>query len=165
MQLGGWEWVSPAGPPPLQWDSLPAGLQLGFGVSIPRREVTATCEFTPRDCCRLRPADWEQRERVWSLLRGLLETYSHLREEDQSFAVEVPMLWASLTFGVFQGWETAWSLRIGEKAMGWDFRAAPWEQWKPSSDPRTARLGLSELSSFLSSCTPGCGAADPSSAV
>lgn len=82
------------GPPPLQWDSLPAGLQLGFGVSIPQREVTATCEFTPRDCCRLRPADWEQRERVWSLLRGLLETYSHLREEDQSFAVEVPMLWA-----------------------------------------------------------------------
>ncbi|XP_030917393.1 inactive heparanase-2 [Geospiza fortis] len=36
----------------------------------------------------LRPADSEQRERVWSLLRGLLETYSHLREEDQSFAVE-----------------------------------------------------------------------------
>ncbi|KFO13395.1 Hermansky-Pudlak syndrome 1 protein, partial [Balearica regulorum gibbericeps] len=34
------------------------------------------------------PADSEQRERVWSLLRGLLETYSHLREEDQSFAVE-----------------------------------------------------------------------------
>lgn len=103
MQLGGWEWVSPAGTPPLQWDSLPAGLQLGFGVSVPRgelgfgvsipqREVTATCEFTPRDCCRLRPADWEQRERVWSLLRGLLETYSHLREEDQSFAVEVPRL-------------------------------------------------------------------------
>uniref|UniRef100_A0A8C0F0K8 HPS1 biogenesis of lysosomal organelles complex 3 subunit 1 n=1 Tax=Bubo bubo TaxID=30461 RepID=A0A8C0F0K8_BUBBB len=39
-------------------------------------------------CCRLRPADSEQRERVWSLLRGLLETYSRLREEDQSFAVE-----------------------------------------------------------------------------
>ncbi|XP_010081867.1 PREDICTED: Hermansky-Pudlak syndrome 1 protein, partial [Pterocles gutturalis] len=36
----------------------------------------------------LRPADSEQRERVWSLLRGLLETYSRLREEDQSFAVE-----------------------------------------------------------------------------
>ncbi|NXS53816.1 HPS1 protein, partial [Brachypteracias leptosomus] len=36
----------------------------------------------------LRPADSEQRERVWSLLRGLLETYSQLREEDQSFAVE-----------------------------------------------------------------------------
>ncbi|XP_054019323.1 BLOC-3 complex member HPS1 [Dryobates pubescens] len=36
----------------------------------------------------LRPADSEQRERVWSLLRGLLETYSYLREEDQSFAVE-----------------------------------------------------------------------------
>ncbi|NXU49135.1 HPS1 protein, partial [Turnix velox] len=36
----------------------------------------------------LRPADLEQRERVWSLLRGLLETYSRLREEDQSFVVE-----------------------------------------------------------------------------
>lgn len=34
--------------------------------------------------------DSEQRERVWSLLRGLLETYLRLREEDQSFAVEVP---------------------------------------------------------------------------
>ncbi|KFV82775.1 Hermansky-Pudlak syndrome 1 protein, partial [Struthio camelus australis] len=40
--------------------------------------------------CRLRPADSEQRERVWGLLRGLLETYSRLREEDQSFAVLSP---------------------------------------------------------------------------
>lgn len=72
--------------------SIPRG-ELVFGVSVPRREVTATYEFTLCDRCRLRPADSEQRERVWSLLRGLLETYSHLREEDQSFAVEVPMLW------------------------------------------------------------------------
>lgn len=98
MQHGGWEWVSPAGTPPLQQDPLPAGLQLGFGVSVPRgqlgfgRERTAACEFTLCDGCRLRPADSEQRERVWSLLRGLLETYTHLREEDQSFAVEVPMI-------------------------------------------------------------------------
>lgn len=106
MQHGGWEWVFPAGTPlPLQWDHLPARLQLSFGVSVPRgelgfgvsvlhREVTATYGFTLCDRCRLRPADSEQRERVWSLLRGLLETYSHLREEEQSFAVEVPMLWA-----------------------------------------------------------------------
>uniref|UniRef100_A0A8C0UGN6 HPS1 biogenesis of lysosomal organelles complex 3 subunit 1 n=1 Tax=Cyanistes caeruleus TaxID=156563 RepID=A0A8C0UGN6_CYACU len=93
----GWEWVSPSGTPPLPQDPLPAGLQLGSAVSAPRqelgfgvpcREATATYEFTLCDGCRLRPADSEQRERVWSLLRGLLETYSHLREEDQSFAVE-----------------------------------------------------------------------------
>lgn len=41
---------------------------------------------------RLRPADSERRERIWSLLRGLLETYIRLREEDQSFAVEVMYL-------------------------------------------------------------------------
>ncbi|KFP60626.1 Hermansky-Pudlak syndrome 1 protein, partial [Cariama cristata] len=45
----------------------------------------------------------EQRERVWSLLRGLMETYSHLREEDQSFAVEVPYPRVSVAFGVSQG--------------------------------------------------------------
>lgn len=101
MQHGGWKWVSPAGTPPSQQDGLQLGFgvsvprgELGFGVSIPRREVTATYEFTLCDGCRLRPADSEQRERVWSLLRGLLETYTHLREEDQSFAVEVPVLWA-----------------------------------------------------------------------
>ncbi|NXP83036.1 HPS1 protein, partial [Ramphastos sulfuratus] len=57
-----------------------------------RRLVEAHYGLVALDCHlvrkELRPADSEQRERVWSLLRGLLETYSHLREEDQSFAVE-----------------------------------------------------------------------------
>lgn len=36
----------------------------------------------------LRPQDTEQRARLWKQLQGLLETYSHLRENDQSFLVE-----------------------------------------------------------------------------
>lgn len=36
----------------------------------------------------LRPQDTEQRARLWSRLQGLLETYSSLRENDQSFLVE-----------------------------------------------------------------------------
>lgn len=36
----------------------------------------------------LRPQDTEQRARLWKQMQGLLETYSHLRENDQSFLVE-----------------------------------------------------------------------------
>ncbi|KAL2302916.1 hypothetical protein Nmel_010369 [Mimus melanotis] len=57
-----------------------------------RRLVEAHCGLVTLDSHlvrkELRPADSEQRERVWNLLRGLLETYTQLREEDQSFAVE-----------------------------------------------------------------------------
>lgn len=78
---------------PLQQDPLAAGLQLGTCSTQGGDIYLSDC-----DHCRLRPADSEQRERVWSLLRGLLETYSRLREEDQSFAVEVPCHRVSLTF-------------------------------------------------------------------
>ncbi|XP_072335778.1 BLOC-3 complex member HPS1 isoform X1 [Scyliorhinus torazame] len=37
---------------------------------------------------KLRPQDTEQRCKVWKMLQNLLMTYSHLREEDQSFLVE-----------------------------------------------------------------------------
>ncbi|KAM8806131.1 BLOC-3 complex member HPS1 [Eudromia elegans] len=57
-----------------------------------RRLVDAHCGLAALDAHlvrrELRPADSEQRERVWGLLRGLLDTYSRLREEEQSFAVE-----------------------------------------------------------------------------
>uniref|UniRef100_UPI00398F47E1 BLOC-3 complex member HPS1 isoform X1 n=1 Tax=Pristiophorus japonicus TaxID=55135 RepID=UPI00398F47E1 len=37
---------------------------------------------------KLRPQDTEQRRKNWKMLQNMLITYSHLREEDQSFLVE-----------------------------------------------------------------------------
>ena len=47
-------------------------------------QSNATCVLS-----RLRPQDTDQRTRLWKHLQGLLETYSQLRENDQSFLVEV----------------------------------------------------------------------------
>ncbi|XP_008320097.1 BLOC-3 complex member HPS1 isoform X2 [Cynoglossus semilaevis] len=47
--------------------------------------VTLSSQLLRRE---LRPQDTEQRARLWKHLQGLLETYSHLRENDQSFLVE-----------------------------------------------------------------------------
>ncbi|KFP49839.1 Hermansky-Pudlak syndrome 1 protein, partial [Cathartes aura] len=72
-----------------------------------RRLVEAHCGLVTLDSQlirkELRPANSEQREHVWNLLRGLLETYSRLREEDQSFAVEVLFPGVSLAVGASQG--------------------------------------------------------------
>ncbi|XP_060943102.1 Hermansky-Pudlak syndrome 1 protein isoform X1 [Limanda limanda] len=47
--------------------------------------VTLSSQLLRRE---LRPQDTEQRARLWKHLQSLLETYSHLRENDQSFLVE-----------------------------------------------------------------------------
>ncbi|XP_034059733.1 Hermansky-Pudlak syndrome 1 protein isoform X1 [Gymnodraco acuticeps] len=47
--------------------------------------VTLSSNLLKRE---LRPQDTEQRARLWEHLQSLLETYSHLRENDQSFLVE-----------------------------------------------------------------------------
>ena len=145
---GGWEWVSPSRDPPLQQDPLPAGLQLGFGVPVPPREVTAGSQLTLCGHCRLRPANSEQREHVWNLLRGLLETYSRLREEDQSFAVEVLFPGVSLAVGASQGCEAAWSPGTWGKALGQGLWGSSLEQWKLRTAPGAAWLSLGGLSSL-----------------
>lgn len=87
----------------------------------PPGEVAASSQLTLCGRHRLRPADSEQRERVWSLLRGLLETYSRLREEDQSFAVEVRCPTVSLAFRTSQDCEAACSPWTWGRAL---------EQWQ-----------------------------------
>lgn len=149
----------------LQQDPLPAGLQLGLGVPVSPREVTAVSQFSFCGCSRLRPADSEQRERVWSLLRGLLETYSRLREEDQSFAVEVPCPGVSLALGHPRGVLLHGVLGCGEQLLARDFGAAPW-----SSGSFDLPLGLcgwvwGGSAAFPPPCIPGRGTADPPSAV
>ncbi|XP_060781866.1 Hermansky-Pudlak syndrome 1 protein [Neoarius graeffei] len=47
--------------------------------------VTLSSSLLKRE---LRPLDTEQRNRIWKKLQRLLETYSHLRDHDQSFLVE-----------------------------------------------------------------------------
>lgn len=54
-------------------------LEVLFGM------VTLSSNLLRRE---LRPQDTEQRARLWKFLQSLLETYSHLRENDQSFLVE-----------------------------------------------------------------------------
>ncbi|KAF0027460.1 hypothetical protein F2P81_020201 [Scophthalmus maximus] len=54
-------------------------IEVRFGM------VTLSSNLLRRE---LRPQDTEQRARLWKHLQGLLETYSHLRENDQSFLVE-----------------------------------------------------------------------------
>lgn len=132
----------------MQQDPLPAGLQLGFGVPVPPGEVVAGSQLSRSGRCRLRPADSEQRERVWSLLRGLLETYSRLREEDQSFVVEVPCPGVSLAFRASQGCEAAWSPGMWGKVLGWGLWGSSLELWKLRPAPGAAWLGLGGLSSL-----------------
>lgn len=150
---------------PLQQDP-PAGMQLGFGVPIPPKEVMAGPRFTLCGHCRLRPADSEQRERVWSLLRGLLETYCRLREEDQSFAVEVLCPGVSLAFGASQGCEAVWSPGMWGRSPDQGLWGSSLGQWRLTPAPEVVWLGLG-ASAAIPPCLPppGCGAADPPSAV
>lgn len=97
-------------------------------MPIPPGEVAASSWLTLCGRRRLRPADSEQRERVWSLLRGLLETYSRLREEDQSFAVEVQCPTVSLTFRASRGCEAACSPWMWGRALDQGLQDSTLEQ-------------------------------------
>jgi len=61
-------------------------LSLGSGQFLTENLVDTWCVLF---VTRLRPQDTEQRARLWKNLQSLLETYNHLRENDQSYLVEV----------------------------------------------------------------------------